>query len=803
MKMKWLPLACACGTLLIASPAQAQTISQTLVLRPGWNSVHLEVEPGDNEPARVFAGVSVESVWTFSSRLTAVDFIQDPNEPLWNRSSWRVWVPTNHPGAFQNSLFKIFGNRPYLINLTSAAPVSLVITGRPSFRPLEWVPDSYNLRGFPVDPANRPSFFNFFRYSAAHYTAANAQLNKIYRLSPTGQWTLVSGSDLMEYGVAYWVFTRGGSEFQAPLGLKVDFGDGLNYGAILTEQTISLANQTPSAKNVTILDLGAPCVAPLSYPNPDPVGANRWLDVPSPFAFQINAAQSIAQRLAIRRKDMASVSCGTVLEIKDGQGTRWRVPLTASKSVAPTPSGTPPPAPVLEARNRAGLWVGNVSLDAVSEVNAGPLFTNESHAITRVSGGSLPPVTYDFNSGLPAGTAVYGNAFVSNGVLELTHNAPSQQGTFIIPDLAPGQTVAGFTASLRARVFYSTGGFPADGWSFNWAADLPNTFVGEDGGGSGLTISFDTYDNGGGEGPAVDALWGGVLLARYPAPFLRTTNTSFVDVKIRVYPNGKLDVTYGGQAIFSQLTLPGFSSLTGARFGLGARTGGAWETHSIDDLSITLFPKPSAVPTTPTRTEMTMRLLMHVDTNGTARLLKDVIQMWKNGTYTNDADGNRVTETAGRYVLLTDDSLIGSYSGAALRDGQPVGRRLSTASYDWHGTNTFVPMSGNFAIGHQLGCTLSLQPNTPTNPFRHRYHPDHDNLDVTFMNYKEEAYGVTRQIELTLTPTDPTQFSSADYGYTVVGGTYRETITGLHKDSLVTSGTFRLTRVANIGVLNQ
>ena len=595
MKVKTILFAALAVSFLAGADVHAQSISQSWLLRPGWNSIHLEVEPVEGDPAQVFAGAGIESVWTFSSRLTAVDFIQDPNEPLWNRSSWRVFVPTNNPGAFQNSLFKILGNRPYLVNVTNPTPVTLVVTGRPSFRALEWVPDAYNLRGFPVDPAMRPSFFDFFRHSSAHYNAATAQLSKIYRLSPTGQWTLVSSTDLMESGVAYWVFTRGGSDYQAPLGLQVDFGDGLNYGASLSEQVITFKNSTSSSKNACLSDLFG-VVAPLSYPNPDPVGAQRWLDLPAPHCLSVGAGASEGLRLAIRRKDMAGESYATVFELKDGQGTRWRIPISAQKSIAPPPSGPTPPPPVLEARNRAGLWVGNVTLDAVAEVNGGTLITNENQQITRINTSTNP---------------------------------------------------------------------------------------------------------------------------------------------------------------------------------------------------------------TPTRTELTMRLLLHVDTNGTTRLLKEVIQMWKNGTYTNDSNGHRVTETPGRFVLITDDALIGSYSGASLRDGQPVGRRLSSASYDWDGTNTFVTMIGSFAVGNSLTCTLALEPNTPTNPFRHKYHPDHDNLDVNFTSYKQEAYPITRQIEMTLAPADPTQFSDPDYSYSVVAGTYGETITGLHKDALVTSGKFRLTRVANTGMLNQ
>lgn len=199
-----------------------------------------------------------------------------------------------------------------------------------------------------------------------------------------------------------------------------------------------------------------------------------------------------------------------------------------------------------------------------------------------------------------------------------------------------------------------------------------------------------------------------------------------------------------------------------------------------------------------------MRLLLHVDTNGVARLLKEVIQMWKDGTSTNAGGGFVSTATSGRSVLLTEDALIPRFKGSTLRDGELVGRRLSTASYDWEGTNTSVTMSGRFAVNNELKCSLVLQPSTPTNPFRHRYHPDHDNLNVRYdgPSLSPEAYAVTRDITLQIAPTDSSTLSP-DYGYSVMAGVYRERFTGLHKDPLYVSGAFRLTRVTTTGVLNQ
>ncbi len=220
----------------------------------------------------------------------------------------------------------------------------------------------------------------------------------------------------------------------------------------------------------------------------------------------------------------------------------------------------------------------------------------------------------------------------------------------------------------------------------------------------------------------------------------------------------------------------------------------------------------SANPT-PTKSEFDLRLLIHVDTNGIARLLKEVIQMWQNGTTITNAAGYAVADQPGRYVLVTDDRLISKFQGATLRDGVAVGRRISSVGFDFEGgTNNCLPLAGAFATTGTLRGTNVLEPDFATNPFRHKYHPDHDNLDADFLPLTadatgaKEAYKITRRIELQFSiadPAGPTSIQTLDYGYKVIGGTYRETVIGLHKKPIVAQGSFRLTRVAVTGVLNQ
>jgi hypothetical protein len=136
---------------------------------------------------------------------------------------------------------------------------------------------------------------------------------------------------------------------------------------------------------------------------------------------------------------------------------------------------------------------------------------------------------------------------------------------------------------------------------------------------------------------------------------------------------------------------------------------------------------------------------------------------------------------------------------------------MSTVDFDFAaGSSNYLVMSGVFAIGQTVSCTIVVSNNLPTNPFLHRYHPDHDNLDVDFttplLPGHEEVYTITRAVTLTFAANDPggtNALSSVAYGDGVFGGTYHESITGLHQASLEVQGTFRLTRVNNSPVLNR
>lgn len=200
---------------------------------------------------------------------------------------------------------------------------------------------------------------------------------------------------------------------------------------------------------------------------------------------------------------------------------------------------------------------------------------------------SNPNVSFDFENGAPDNATLIGGAAVDSGVLKLTEAATGLQGGFFIPDANAGQPVSGFTAAFRVHVGGGTVP-PADGFSFVWGNDFQSSVAfGEDGTGSGLIVSFDIYDNGGGEAPAIDILYGGDVVASRKLPISAIeTGAGFADVIIRLQPDGTLDLQYNGQVIYNNLQLPGFAPVANGNFAFGARTGGLTEEHYIDDIRI-------------------------------------------------------------------------------------------------------------------------------------------------------------------------------------------------------------------------
>jgi hypothetical protein len=214
---------------------------------------------------------------------------------------------------------------------------------------------------------------------------------------------------------------------------------------------------------------------------------------------------------------------------------------------------------------------------------------------------------FSFDDGLSSEWQLFGNAGVlasgshdGSGYLRLTGATNNQNGAILFNER---RDVDEFHLHFKARLS-DPGTNAADGFSVNFAADLPTGTFGtaEEGyqplatiTADRLVIAFDNYtSNSGDSSPSIALKWRGVVLTNVLTgtngiPALHNTNGAWVDVDLKLDRGHKFTATYDAVTVISH-SLTDFTGIKNAQLALGARTGGSYETHWFDDLSINYSP---------------------------------------------------------------------------------------------------------------------------------------------------------------------------------------------------------------------
>ena len=238
--------------IALAGSVSAAEQTQTIQLDPGWNAVwlHVEAQEADGRPSSpdvVFAAhPDVDIVTRLLPAKRAVEFIADPTATSLGADIWLRWRRQSMVG--QNTLGGMRGNSAYLIHNSSQLPLSIDILGKVAFHSYTWVPDSYNLFGVPLGAtaAPAPTFGEFFGASSSH------PVTQIFKLS-AGQWVAVTESERMVQGAAYWVYCRGGSQFQGPVPFVFpNAGGRLDFGETRESATLTAGNLQTTPSSLTI-----------------------------------------------------------------------------------------------------------------------------------------------------------------------------------------------------------------------------------------------------------------------------------------------------------------------------------------------------------------------------------------------------------------------------------------------------------------------------------------------------------------------------------------------------------------------
>ncbi|MES2568936.1 MAG: hypothetical protein V4710_02645, partial [Verrucomicrobiota bacterium] len=356
--------------LTLAAAPCATAATQQFILQPGWNAIYLEVAPANPDPLAVFAGLPIDQVWAFFPTRSPVEYISDPAAGLFNLPGWNVWLPPgSRPDAEALSdLRGVISHQAYLIKNTGTA-ATLTVTGKPSLRDVRWNPDSFTLTGLAVQSDTTVRSGDFFSNSPAHKN----QLR--YRLAPNGTWVALTDSSSLASGQAYWIFSKGGSDFSAPLAVSFGGGRQLDFGTDQSSQLITLRNQSSYPTNVSIAN---PDGFPFAYQQLNATtGQNEWLPFDT-LSRAISPGASITLNLGVRRADLPA-DREAILRISGG-GVTLQLPVSAQVHQTTNAGARSAPA----ARNASfgalaisaspntntGLWIGTATLSAVNEANS-------------------------------------------------------------------------------------------------------------------------------------------------------------------------------------------------------------------------------------------------------------------------------------------------------------------------------------------------------------------------------------------------------------------------------------------------
>ena len=207
-------------------------------------------------------------------------------------------------------------------------------------------------------------------------------------------------------------------------------------------------------------------------------------------------------------------------------------------------------------------------------------------AAASLSGAAVQAGSFssDFDDPNETGITLNGTALIEDGNLILTRNENSQQGTMVLDEL-DNEDFESFVVEMQLQIGPGSGN-AADGFSLSVGPDVTSSSsFGEEGVGNGVIVAFDIYDNGGGEAPAIDIKYGGVVVANTMFEKADMVTGQPEAVKIEVTRSGTLNMEYKGEVLYQNVVLPGYAPMSG-QFGVGGRTGGENANQWLHSLSV-------------------------------------------------------------------------------------------------------------------------------------------------------------------------------------------------------------------------
>lgn len=365
---------------LVPLAVQAQWLTQTVRLKPGWNAVFLHVDASYTTLDELIPNAAdpVAEIWLWRPTPTTMQFVDSPDLPRAQSSRWSVWTAARGDG---DTLTRLIGNAAYLVRNSSTADKVWTIKGRPVPPDYNWTSTGLNFVGFST-PAAGALTFDKFLAPAPGLDPARSVVNGVQiirypggdldtnNVNPRIVSPIEARSVVVNRGEAFWIRanTNYYNRYYAPVAVSLQNPSGVHFGDSLGTYAIRFKNLTASNRTVT-LNL-APSETPptgQTLPVAQPPLLVRGDRNPTNFTYAYTALSGNTFTLApdgspgaelevvlgLNRAALTAVGGSLyagVLRITDNAGfEQIDLPVTATVP------------------NRGGLWVGNASVTQVGE----------------------------------------------------------------------------------------------------------------------------------------------------------------------------------------------------------------------------------------------------------------------------------------------------------------------------------------------------------------------------------------------------------------------------------------------------
>lgn len=830
-----------------AAPALASPgllVTQVFTLSAGWNTIYLEVEPVNGSPLvnvgaegdpiwvperstmeDVFANLTctdcLESVWSWNTPLSRMDYIVDPSEGLWDEPGWKRYFPKENVDAdgvsreFLTTLLTLHANTGYLVKLRESftGVTTLQVSGQPVVGRRRWAKGAYNLVGFPVLTGHEPT---------VALIKSTSVISDVLRLGTDGRWQRLAGDASLQSGQAYLAYypETTAEDYTAPLNVLNVPREGLRFqrGAGGADNTVRVENLSAASVSVaaSLVD-GAGSAVALRYS----VSPTETVDLRSnsPIVVTVGPGGATDLEFVVPARNQPNPGTGLLQISSPALGTRWRIPLTAI------------------AGSYAGLWVGDMVINDISEGRLGA--TNVADGALTIalpprdgSGilgaaqmqenivGSSSSVAITLTLSLPSakttkplevitGITPYVGGYVFTDVNQNGQRDPDETGLadVVVELTAGGTTESQTTAPDGTYLFqgliadtYSISLTPPGGYTSDFPVTLPVTQT------LPPTATLPTVSNTLPQRVSVDAQG---ITALEPADYRRQVlpaphtlpyddangnraapllNFGYVPTyDASLWPGSCNDrsvdeehpVVDLGQVINGRLlTRAADSSLNPQTWGAERLLGGAKsyviyvEEAGANNAAGRGVACGVIAVGAPTQSEFRYRVLLRVAEDGSAQLLP-------------------------RYVVDPPTSTL-RISSAAFSMQEPIG-----------GGGSFTDPNPRLTFAITVGSQ------DPRNPFKHKYAPDHDNLDAKFNPidlssvppHLWESYQVTRRLKMELTEFPPgggaEEAAALDWRGATWGGAFSEVYSGLYKNAITVKGYFVIQQVLTANQLTK